>query len=375
MPNPPFLNGSNGKTLARRVEDRLAADIRRGEYRPGDRLPGERRLAENFGVCRATVVEALSSLEVRRIIEKIPQRGTFVLDHEQSIRIAFAHSSERMESSGDLTETGFLTSDRQNGMLTAAREFGAEIVFAFLETTGNETVLAEQRRQLADYDAVIFSSDCPRELRDSLQGAMPIVQLGNMVDDQRVTSIHYDAARGYEALLDHAAEKGFRRVGVVSVSFHEDVASNERRVEEFLKTVSAKGFNVPPELDIRISTPSFPFRRVDYETELTAGVALYGPEDLILVNCTDVVGDIYFLASLIDKVPGRDFGLCGRGGGGMFVPFRPTFTYVKVPSFDMGFEAVKAAVDQVRNGAPPKRVALAPSLIVGESIRGEIREE
>jgi GntR family transcriptional regulator / MocR family aminotransferase len=65
---PPFLQ----------IARALAGDIRRGRLRPGDRLPGSRRLAASLHVHRNTVLAALAELTAEGWIETSPGRGTFV---------------------------------------------------------------------------------------------------------------------------------------------------------------------------------------------------------------------------------------------------------------------------------------------------------
>src|SRR5215470_10056331 len=65
---PPFLQ----------IARSLASDIQRGRLRPGDRLPGSRRLAESLQVHRNTVLAALAELTAEGWIETAPGRGTFV---------------------------------------------------------------------------------------------------------------------------------------------------------------------------------------------------------------------------------------------------------------------------------------------------------
>lgn len=50
-----------------------------GEMKPGDRLPAERKLAEEYGVSRNYVREALKALEGYGIVETRPQSGTFIV--------------------------------------------------------------------------------------------------------------------------------------------------------------------------------------------------------------------------------------------------------------------------------------------------------
>src|SRR5438477_12832536 len=52
--------------------------LERGDLRPGDQLPPERQLAEQFQVSRASVREALRTLELLGIVETRAGGGTFV---------------------------------------------------------------------------------------------------------------------------------------------------------------------------------------------------------------------------------------------------------------------------------------------------------
>ena len=60
------------------IADHLVEEIRGGRLRPGDRLPGERELAQQLGVGRASVREALGFLQLRAIIETRRGSGSFV---------------------------------------------------------------------------------------------------------------------------------------------------------------------------------------------------------------------------------------------------------------------------------------------------------
>lgn len=63
--------GSLAETLA---EDWILS----GRYQAGDKLPSERQMAEDLGVSRPLVREALRGLLERRLVEISPGRGTFV---------------------------------------------------------------------------------------------------------------------------------------------------------------------------------------------------------------------------------------------------------------------------------------------------------
>lgn len=68
---------ASGK-LYRRLADQIAGEIEAGKYRVGERLPTERELAEQFGVSRPTLREALIALEMQGMIEARHGMGIYV---------------------------------------------------------------------------------------------------------------------------------------------------------------------------------------------------------------------------------------------------------------------------------------------------------
>ncbi|MET8702262.1 GntR family transcriptional regulator [Kitasatospora sp. NPDC058032] len=63
-----------------RIADTLKAAIDAGEYRPGDRLPGENDLMDTYGVARMTARQALGVLQSEGIAEARRGAGVFVRD-------------------------------------------------------------------------------------------------------------------------------------------------------------------------------------------------------------------------------------------------------------------------------------------------------
>jgi GntR family transcriptional regulator len=64
--------------LTARVREELESRIARGELAPGEQLPTERELRDEFGVSRVTVRRALASLSDEGLVYAIQGRGTFV---------------------------------------------------------------------------------------------------------------------------------------------------------------------------------------------------------------------------------------------------------------------------------------------------------
>jgi DNA-binding FadR family transcriptional regulator len=72
------IQAVTSQRLYRQIADQLAELIRRGEFKPGDRLPSERDLSQQFNVSRASVREALIALEIDGLIDVRVGLGVFV---------------------------------------------------------------------------------------------------------------------------------------------------------------------------------------------------------------------------------------------------------------------------------------------------------
>lgn len=72
------MNKVTSKPKYARIVETLAGMIRQGAYQPGDRLPSDEDLVEQYGASRNTVVRALSDLRDAGLVERIQGAGTFV---------------------------------------------------------------------------------------------------------------------------------------------------------------------------------------------------------------------------------------------------------------------------------------------------------
>src|SRR3954470_106740 len=70
--------------VAEEIVEQLRGLILRGEYAVGDKLPPERKLAEELGVNRASLREAIKSLEQMGLVKTRQGDGTRVLDFMQT---------------------------------------------------------------------------------------------------------------------------------------------------------------------------------------------------------------------------------------------------------------------------------------------------
>jgi GntR family transcriptional regulator len=72
------LEATASLPLYHQLAEALFAQIRAGDYRPGEKIPSEHALAERFGVGRPTVRQATDALIQRGMLQRRRGSGTFV---------------------------------------------------------------------------------------------------------------------------------------------------------------------------------------------------------------------------------------------------------------------------------------------------------
>jgi GntR family transcriptional regulator, transcriptional repressor for pyruvate dehydrogenase complex len=78
------LSTENRKTVHEDVCEQIQELIRKGEFRVGDKLPPERKLAETFNVSRNSVREALRVLAENNIVRSRHGDGTYVCEAQET---------------------------------------------------------------------------------------------------------------------------------------------------------------------------------------------------------------------------------------------------------------------------------------------------
>ncbi|MEB6591669.1 MULTISPECIES: FadR/GntR family transcriptional regulator [Pseudomonas] len=70
----------SSSTVVNSVVEKLRQALARGQWRSGDMLPGQRELAEQLGISRPSLREAVTVLETLGLVRALPGKGVLVLD-------------------------------------------------------------------------------------------------------------------------------------------------------------------------------------------------------------------------------------------------------------------------------------------------------
>lgn len=190
--------------LPQQVARRLQDMIREGELKPGDRLPSQRVLSERLAVSRASLREALLTLETLGLLRTEPARGTFVTGPAQASaggsalkwRYADSHSAQ------EVFETRLMLEGRIAA--GAAATIDAPSLAALRQATDEMERCWDAGDLLANVEADllfhrIIARHCPNRMLQELYGLIAHL----LTETQRQPIPRTEAPRMKASLAEH----------------------------------------------------------------------------------------------------------------------------------------------------------------------------
>jgi GntR family transcriptional repressor for pyruvate dehydrogenase complex len=133
--------------LYEQIVQQIEESITNGALKEGDQLPAERELAQQFGVSRTAVREAVKALREKGLVEAYPGRGTFITSGTaHSIR----QTLDRMIKVGQPEGTA---------NLAEVREILEPDIAALAATRADEEDIAAMREAIAVMDSMRQDAD------------------------------------------------------------------------------------------------------------------------------------------------------------------------------------------------------------------------
>ena len=163
------------KRLSFRIRDELAARIASGRVAPGAKLPAEPELAEELGVSRATLREALRSLEEDGSVTRTRGAGTYATRRPR-VR-------NNLDVNFGVTEAIRAAGMRPGTMQIAVHtEPASDQVAADLELVEGDPIVVLERVRTADGRPVVFSRDLVSTARVSASDVARMPVDGSLYD-------------------------------------------------------------------------------------------------------------------------------------------------------------------------------------------------
>ena len=201
---------NNGVPKHRLVREALTEAIRRGEYKPGERLPAERDIASIYGVSYMTARRAVTEMVESDLLRRRAREGTFVREQ----------SSHRLATrTVHLVCPAFESSDvraflRLGAQAAEARDWRTEVI-----RLHHQQVRAAVRAIENGEGAIVLPEgpELDGPLAEAIQNAGGrAVVLGNSLESAGVPSVMADDTQGITLAMRHLQSQGHREIAIVS---------------------------------------------------------------------------------------------------------------------------------------------------------------
>ncbi len=350
-----------GGPMYQQVRQDVLAQIRRGEFKPGDRIPSENQLCARYAVSLTTARRALLELEREGIVERRIGVGTMVAPLVRPVRLAlmsigYVGESLRRVSSpiGELVAgiTDY-AGQRHMDLSMSALQYDevAAYVHRFRKERPADGLLI---RTPTDIDAVI-----PDLLEDA---GVPYVIVKRYVPGRPSNCVISDHVAGSWLATTHLLSLGHRRVGFVCAT--QSAVLSRDRLAGYCKALDAQDLPCDDALiraEADFSAESG-YRAVAALLRLThPPTAIFVASDTMAVGAYDAVRDC-------NRIIPDDIAIVGYDDLSLATLLRPALTTVRTSRYDFGRLSAELLLGLIegRKRAPQQQV-IPPMLIVRES--------
>lgn len=348
-----------------KLKEQLLSWIAGGRYRPGDKLPSENELAEQFGLSRQTVRQSIGELVQEGWLVREQGKGTFV----------GRLGAERRSAAGNRT-VGVVTTSISDyifpsivrGIEAALKLRGYRLL---LSSTDNRK---DRERECLEMMLGHSVGGLIVEPTKSAEGnpnfdnylaiedhGIPLVMINEKYPDLDCPSIRLDDDEGGMLAADHVLELGHRRVaGFFKTDDHQGV----RRMKGFLKACRKHRIDAADAAIVRYSTedrdrkPQEALRRLMQSAEPPTAIVCYN--DQLAVSLLDVVRELGL------RVP-DDLSIVGYDDSFLATATETKLTSVAHPKSALGEQAALLLLERLEEGAEPRSKLYAPTLVVRRS--------
>lgn len=198
------------KSIRSQIVEHFRAEIRRGNLKPGDRLPSARELAGEFGTAEANVHHALAALVKEGLLARRPKAGTVVTDGVEKLTCAAIYLSWLFIQRGE-NFTRLLIEMLEESF--SARGIRCMVIYDTPSQNGMEQLkkLAENRQ----IQGVIVRNLSPDQYPFFARLPVPFSAITSMRIPNRVTFFSAEIIR---RIAERLRNDGVKRVGVLAAN-------------------------------------------------------------------------------------------------------------------------------------------------------------
>lgn len=359
------MNTQSPKYL--QLKEEILSWIASGKYRPGDKLPSENELAEQFSLSRQTVRQSIGELVQEGWLAREQGKGTFVS------RL----SADRRQTSGNRT-VGIITTSISDYIFPSIVR-GIE---ATLKDKGYRMLLSStdnrKDRERESLEMMLSHSVCALivEPTKSAEGnpnfdnylaiedhGIPLLMINETYSDLECPCVRLDDDAGGFMAADYVLQLGHKRV---TGFFKTDDLQGVRRMKGFIRACREHHIPMDGSAIVRYCTEDKGQRPQSMLRELLLSghppTAIVCYNDQLAVSLLDTIRDLGL------RIP-EDLSIIGYDDSFLATATEIKLTTIEHPKSVLGEQAANHILSQLEKGTPPSptETLYPPKLIVRQS--------
>ncbi len=381
--------------LYEQIYEHVLNEVKEGRLRPGDRVPSEKELADQFGVSRITSKSALEKLAQSGVVLRIKGKGTYVAEGPDA---PDGDSHESVPANGIPEEaipgSAAIAAKRLFGLILPdfSESFGLGLVYAIEERCSELGMRLLLKRSYGRQDEEESAIDSFMELGvDGLiifpvhgehyntgllrlvLNRFPVVLIDRYLKGIPACSVYTDNRQAAQELTSHLFQQGHKRIAFMSPPT-EHTSTIEDRLNGFMDAYLANGLLLNPQylvtqLRSTLPTSSFNMVHIRADEDIIREFTQAHPE------VTAFVASEYNLALLLwetltkmgRRLPDDYSVACFDSTPHVFDV--PLFTHIAQDENMIGRTAVDILMSQVEGEEPPLYHTVQFQMVQGRSIK------
>lgn len=364
-----YLDKNIKTPLCVQLRNLLLSDIRSGLLPANERIPGERVIAERYGISRGTVVDTLKLLEEQGYVERIAARGTFVSSsapYRASVKKILFPFPEQAISLDHLSYSNWcIDTEIYHGLIEGAHDYGMQLNLQFFDESQDRSEAYLHLKESSEFDAVFFvSHQLPALMQVLEEKALPYTVVSGRNSLDFPSKIFYNEKDALEMLAKYIASTGVKKIGLLrDIVIDED---NKKKIEQLIANLAENNVSIAEAWTFFLRD-----NKEDAYEKLKAEFPRHRADMPELFFCESVTHPFAFyrLMSEFDLKVGTDVSVIGYGSRMALEGLTPALTYLRVPYFEMGKKAAKILNNFIENKANKANNLLNAELIEGLSVK------
>ncbi|WP_413375009.1 GntR family transcriptional regulator [Paenibacillus taichungensis] len=365
--------------LYQQIQDYVRKIITSENMKPGDRIPTEKELMDQFNVSKITVVNALTGLANEKLIARVPGKGSFVAEETDAVITVFSESPTTMRRGLSTGLIGII-------MPTIHDYFAIRLIEGIEQTLNQEgyrsMIMLTNGKIEKEKDAIkelkalgaegllIFPVDegnYNEEILGMKLSGFPFLLIDRYLPGVETHYIAADGRLGVRMAVEHLWDLGHRDIAICSDSPLQTVTVQER-IDGYIEALKDKGALINPAhmitdfkpLSVLKDAESHPLYRYISNKMVTAYISLNGRLGV----------QIYQMAKQAGLRIPEDVSIVSFDDPTSIVEEFSIFTHVKQFESEMGSRAAGQLVEVIRSSGDTigfSKILIQPELVIRQT--------